>query len=218
MNMVVLPMFAGGDFGALNDAGSRSHAFVKQLPLKLLAMDEVVKFVASNEPFVEFLEWPLICRHLIYLGGVPRPIVDFLSQVKSSWTPEQTKAERLEIIEKSFRSIWSGVEESLEKCLAIRDQIQLAARAISGWRVKKQWEFLKDMSWADVRDSSACLLYPSFADYGYGITYEVHIPYTMLRHIAQCYTSATTEAEKAFAFALQDLMNHVDERIFDGNP
>lgn len=79
--LIVFPMFAGSGWDV-----DRYPAYytTNNFSLNLLTMEQVVSVVGSSAKYAGLLDHPQICRDLLLLSGVPRWIVEYLTELKAS--------------------------------------------------------------------------------------------------------------------------------------
>ncbi|KAG9404579.1 hypothetical protein AC1031_004780 [Aphanomyces cochlioides] len=79
---VLLPMVAGTDLHVISSIANSSSFVTQRLPMPLLKIQQVFSLVESAEEFVDLLEYAQVCRNLVFLGGVPRWVVEYLLALK----------------------------------------------------------------------------------------------------------------------------------------
>ena len=150
--VVMLPMFAGTDWSKMSSAASGSSnelsasASTTRLSMSLLDPEEMRKAVLGRGGGVEeLLIQEIFCRHLFFLGGVPRPCTQYAEDCHE-WYQEHKDAQvgeaqkkYEEIFLKTFRKFFDGVymkaprERSLERTdFTLRELICLVAYSVRG--------------------------------------------------------------------------------------
>ncbi|KAL3659399.1 hypothetical protein V7S43_015670 [Phytophthora oleae] len=203
-------MLAGADLGVIRSGpiGNCTYYFTEQLPMTLLTLDQVFLSVEKNVALAGFLQNSQVRCDLFTLGGVPRWVVEYLSELK--------KCSRLDknVINQCFVNVWTKYVESYISSISTQQLVRLAAFAVSGRQVQQRDKFDVHFKWSKLRDSSLCLLNPSGR---YGVC-DVQVPYALLRSIGLRRNAMATDAEKSFATALMDTRDLVDKTLFDLDP
>jgi len=79
--VVMLPMFAGTDWSKMSLAASASFVSTKRVRMPLLDTEAIRKAVCGRDDGMkELLLQDIFCRHLFFLGGVPRPCTEYADE------------------------------------------------------------------------------------------------------------------------------------------
>ncbi|KAE8907100.1 hypothetical protein PF005_g8071 [Phytophthora fragariae] len=215
-SLILLPMFAGKDLGAIESSSiaNSSNYVTNRLPMGLLSMQQVFRIAMSNVRYARLLKQAQVCRHLFYLGGVPRWVVDYLTTLRN--TCEAGKPLSLDNIIDCFDKIWARYVDAYLSRLQIQKLVRLAAVAVSGQMVDPNDTFDGDFKWSKLRDSWLCLLIPRKSSSPGAC--DVRVPYLLLWSIGSRHAMLKTNEERAFASALNDLHALVDTTMFDLPP
>ncbi|KAH9098871.1 hypothetical protein LEN26_016554, partial [Aphanomyces euteiches] len=202
--LVLLPMFAGTDFHVIANS---SNFVTQRLPMSLLTIRQVFSFVQSTPEFARLLDNSQVCRHLFFLGGVPRWVVEYLLALK-----KESSGLYLEMIEKCYTTITSTYVTSAFSVLNPTQRLRLAAFALLGRLVQPDEWFDDKLTWSRLRDSSICLLSPR-SDLNGRVRCTISVPYSLFLQVEAPRTAS--KAEVSFVFALNDLFKFVDSTLFD---
>eukprot|EP00732_Lithocolla_globosa_P002421 Lithocolla_globosa_v1_NODE_1577_length_2471_cov_446.691639.p1 type:complete len:745 gc:universal NODE_1577_length_2471_cov_446.691639:92-2326(+) len=207
--LVVLPMLAGTDFSIVSVARS-STLETSRLPMSLLTFPESLAAVESIAP--SYLEHAPFARHLFYLGGVPRWIVEYTESVEML----EKEGRKLEpqLFENAFsaqlvRFVSRMGDENAMTVWGEDEFTRLVAFALSGKKVVEGSIGVGGLTWSRIRDSSLCLLEDD----------RVIIPYAIIHKVASYSTpSSLTLATRLFIRTIASLVKKVDGLVYDCPP
>jgi hypothetical protein len=218
--LIVLPMLAGTDFSVIQSGSiaNSSYYLTERLPMKLLTLEEVFRSIESNPKFAHLLSYVQIRRHLFYLGGVPRWIVDYITEVVKK---SRTGTVKLEVICQCYHTIVERYASNYFEPLQVEDKLKLAAYSISALTVNPSHFFSSEVKWSKLRDSSICLLVKQDDNLDKSESFYVQIPYSLFIHIAdhiEAKTPIFSSEQRAFIETIKELHYKVDSLLFDLQP
>lgn len=184
------PAFAGTKFGPLSIAGS-SVPDMKRAPLSFLcpeAMEDAIRPICHDR-----LKDDQFRRELFFLGGIPRPSIEYAQRGKEA-----------------FQSIWSH-RISSEWIVSTTELLLLISYALSRTKVQSEDKpGIKDLKWYALADQGLCLIEDDEI---------VTVPYCVFRLAAErtLKTSASL-VEKCLLQNLQFLVNRVDASLYCAEP
>ena len=115
-SVVMLPMFAGTDWSKMSLAASASSVSTKRVRMPLLDTEAMRKAVyGSDERMKELLLQDTFCRHLFFLGGVPRPCTEYADEcltwqkTNGDESPHSAKEEYKNTFEDKFGEFFDNV-------------------------------------------------------------------------------------------------------------
>lgn len=202
---ILLPLFAGTDWKAIDSIANASIYATERLPMTLLTADEVQQSVRNQPELVHLLNHATVERHLFYLGGVPRWTVQYILSLQSELS--RTEGDALETMKTIYDSIVLKYVSSCYSTLNDRDLLKLAAYSLSSLPVCTESNDIDGYKWSRLRDSSLCLL----------IDDRVVVPYALLLRVSQVCTFQNL-AEQNFLDVLKRMHKHVDELAYDLQP
>jgi hypothetical protein len=215
--LVLLPMFAGTDWDVISGSSiaNSSYFLTKRLPMKLLSKEEIKLAIRKHPKFSCLLKYSAVHRHLFYLGGVPRWIVDYLLELQRRVDLTKDPFIPLEKLNETYSAIWSLYISSYFTELDSIDLIKLAAYSLSSELVHPDDMFNGNgIRWSRMRDSSLCML----VEHIEGMC-RVLVPYTLFIRVSQipiCEKMKT--GERRLIESLYSLHRHVDEVAYDLQP
>ena len=214
----IYPMFAGTDFSIISIANSSKTESLR-MPMTLLSQSEVENTISSVFNGDLLLMHAPIRRHLFYLGGVPRWVLQYVSLLLETLSNQQQLLRgndvlSVEIIENVFSRIQDLYVNNWGKDLDPIDFVYLAAYSISGVPVVLVEKVIHNMKWSRVRDSSLCLLNENS---------EVLIPYAIMHLVAklnidQFLGHVQYDAIRCLILCLKGLIEKVDLMVYDKAP
>lgn len=203
--LAVFPMLAGTDLEIVSVARSSTFETVR-LPMPLLTLSQCVSALQTAQDFI--LEAPFL-RHLFFLGGVPRWIVEYTEAVAAMNTPRDVAMYNKAFEDQIERFVCPlGKRNSGERGWGEPEFVQLAAYAFAGKTVAAGDPGIAGLPWSRIRDSSLCLLQDG----------RVTVPYAIVRRVAQFSTANVTIATACFIRTIESLLEHVDRLVYDLEP
>lgn len=208
--LLIYPMFAGTDFSVISKV-NRSRTESLPMPMYLLSQYEVENIIHAVPNGDRLLLHGPVRRHLFYLGGVPRWVIEYILPLLEGL--ESIKSDdflSIEYLEGMFEIIRIVYIDKLSKLPGPQNLIKLAAYAISGIEVAEDATDVGSMTWSQVRDKSLCVL---------NMKSRVMIPYSFLHHIAKYnFTSEDPEVLRCFVVCIKGLIKQVDMLIYEKEP
>jgi hypothetical protein len=240
-SVVMLPMFAGTDWSKMSLAASASTnasaaaVSTKRVRMPLLDTEAMRKAVyGRGDGMKELLLQDIFCRHLFFLGGVPRPCTEYADEcltwhaTNGDESPHSAKEEYKISFEKFvefFDNVYSTVpsdetpkaKKRKEKTgFTLRELIWLVAYSVNGAAVTEEdtpfarieESKIKHLSFRRLRDGSVCIL---------GDDRRLQLPYCFFYYLSKADKSnhRLPPAEDAFMDALKYLGDFVDYNVFN---
>jgi hypothetical protein len=215
--LILLPMFAGTDLSVINTASIPNSSFlIERLPMTLLTLEELFKMIENHESYRHLLNNADVLKHLFFLGGVPRWIVDFLLVIVRRMDTTMEKRV-LKVVEDSFKETIRRYVSGNFEILSVEQKILLAAYSISGQVTNASSEFVPGIKWSKLRDSSLCLLIEADIETAEGY-FSVHVPYSLFVIIARFPNKILDEIKSpeqlAFVQVVREFHESVDSLLF----
>ena len=235
-SVVMLPMFAGTDWSKMSLAASASSVSTKRLRMPLLDTEAMRKAVyGRGDGMKELLLQDVFCRHLFFLGGVPRPCTEYADECPT-WhkkigdeSPHSAKEKYKITFEEKFGEFFDNVYKTVpsdetpkakkkkEKTgFTLRELIWLVAYSVNGATVAEEdtpfarieESKIKHLSFSRLRDGSVCIL---------GDDRRLQLPYCFFYYLSKVgkSTHKLPPAEDAFMDALKYLGDFVDYNVFN---
>ena len=235
-SVVMLPMFAGTDWSKMSLAASAATVSVQRIPMPLLDTAAMRKAVyGRGDGMNELLRQDYFCRHLFFLGGVPRPCTEYASEclewqeTNGDKSPHLAKEQYKYIFEEKFAEFFNNVYSTVpsdetsrankrneKRGFILRELIWLVAYSVNGETVtEEETPFarieeskIKHLSFRHLRDGSVCIL---------GDDGRLQLPYCFFYYLSKVGRSShrLPPAEDAFMDALKYLRDFVDCNVFN---
>ena len=233
--VVFLPMFAGMNWekitlassNASSAAEAKASAKTQRIPMELLTPASIRTAVLDRGDGAErLLESELFCRHLFFLGGIPRPCTEYAEDCRKwharnpSPNPNRTEEEYEKVFKSKFNMFFGAYSknpdikkpnrEKPKRDFTLQELIRLAAYAVKGGTVEEDDSpFENHISFRRLRDGSVCIL-----DYDG----KLGLPYCFFHKLSTrshdgAYL-ALSDPEKAFLDVLNYLWKNVDMHLF----
>lgn len=247
-SVVMLPMFAGTDWSKMSSAASASsNAYAtavstKRVPMPLLDTEAMRKAVhGRGDGMKELLLQDMFCRHLFFLGGVPRPCTEY-ADACLTWhdtnrdeSPHLAKEEYKLIFDEKFGEFFDDVystvpndfpsdetpkakkkREREKKGFTLRELIWLVAYSVNGETVAGE-----DTPFARIEESKIKhLSFRRLRDGSVcilGDDRRLQLPYCFFYYLSKVdkRSHRLPPAEDAFMDTLRFLGDFVDYNVFN---
>ena len=235
-SVVMLPMFAGTHWLKMSLAASIAAVSVQRVPMPLLNTEAMRKAVyGRGDGMKDLHRQDLFCRHLFFLGGVPRPCTEYASEcldwqkMNRGESPHSAKETYKNIFEEKFAEFFNYVYSTVpsdgssrankrrEKTrFTLRELIWLVAYSVNGATVTEEGtpfarieeSEIKHLSFRRLRDGSVCIL---------GDDGRLQVPYCFFYYLSKVdkRSHRLPPAEDAFMDALKYLGDFVDYNVFN---
>eukprot|EP00475_Leptophrys_vorax_P020119 TRINITY_DN27545_c0_g1_i4.p1 TRINITY_DN27545_c0_g1~~TRINITY_DN27545_c0_g1_i4.p1 ORF type:complete len:120 (-),score=20.75 TRINITY_DN27545_c0_g1_i4:9-368(-) len=113
--------------------------------MRLLMLDEVFTLIETNQTYSHLLSHLGIRRHLFYLGGVPRWVVNYLTEV---FNRSESEVVPLKVISECYDAIPERYASKYFVLLSSEDKIKLAAYSIFAQMVLPSSFFSSETKWS----------------------------------------------------------------------
>jgi hypothetical protein len=177
------------------------------MPLKLLIQADIEAVITSVENGEVLLQQAPVRRHLFYLGGVPRWIVLYVSELLSVLNQGGTLT--VEVIDEAFAKIKALYLKKWDVLGNPEDSITLLAYAVSGVKVRSNAHPISGIRCSALGDKSFCLIKN---DDG------VIVPYALLHQVATYDLKDLNNETRIFVKCAKELIEYVDKRVYDMEP